>query len=102
MKKNFYYHPWVMLKRELSARKWKQTDLAKLIWISKCYVNDIVSWKKNFTPRLAFLIWKALWTWAEIWLNLQNSYDLWIIDNDKEMKKEAKMIEIRAKELQLA
>ncbi|MDR3169863.1 MAG: HigA family addiction module antidote protein [Candidatus Peribacteria bacterium] len=73
--------------RELEERGWSQVYFAKLLGINKSEVNNIIHGRKNLTPRLALRISSAFSTSIEMWLNLQNMYDVGQINkNKKEME----------------
>ena len=77
------YHPGVYILEELRARGWSQAKFAELLGISKAEVNDIIKGRRNITARLAVRIGEAFWTSADIWMKLQNIYDIYLVRNDK-------------------
>lgn len=91
-------HPGEYLKMELEARGLKQKDFAEILNISKEEVSFIVNGKRNITPRLAARIGQAFETGAEIWINAQIAYDLWLVRQNKEEKKILNLIPKRMAE----
>ena len=53
-----------------------QTRLAKEINTTFRTVNEIVNEKRNISPEMAIKLSRYFGTSAEVWLNLQNQYDL--------------------------
>lgn len=96
------YHPWEDLLEEIEERGWSQKDFAKLLWVSTVEVNDLIRGRRNITPRLASRIGEAFGTSAEVWLGLQNMYDLYTLSTNKIEVKELKAIQTRKQELALA
>src|SRR3990172_7175305 len=56
-----------------------QTRLAKGINATFRTVNEIVNEKRNISPEMAIKLSRYFKTSAELWLNLQNQYDLYRI-----------------------
>lgn len=72
--KNLYLEPL-----ELSA-----TKLAEAIGVSRKAVSQIINEHKSVTPEMAIRLSQAFPnTSPQFWLNLQNSYDLWKIKQEK-------------------
>jgi addiction module HigA family antidote len=54
------------------------TELAKVLGVSRKAVSNIVNEHKSVTPEMALRLSRALPnTSPEFWLNLQKNYDLW-------------------------
>jgi len=70
------FPPGEYLRDELSARGWSQGDFARIIGRPLQVVNEIINNKKRITVETAKAIALALGTSPELWLNLQNYYDL--------------------------
>ncbi len=70
------FHPGEYLRDELEARGWTQTQFAKIIGRPVQLVNGIINGKTAVTAQTAKEIAAAFGTSAEVWLNLQSSYDL--------------------------
>ena len=77
-------HPWEYLADALKAKWRSQTELSEIIGISRFEINDIIKWRRNITPRIAFRLWEAFWNSWSTRLNLQNLYDLSILEQNQE------------------
>ena len=95
-------HPWEYLLDALKSKWWSQTELSEIIWISRFEINDIIKWRRNITPRIAFRLWEAFWNSWSTWLNLQNLYDLSILEQSKEEIEQRKFIRQKVWELAYA
>ena len=71
------FPPGEHLREELEACGWKQSYLARIIGRPLQMVNEIINGRKRITAETAKEIGLALGTSAEVWINLQVSYDLW-------------------------
>lgn len=78
------YHPWEQIGEELEARWVTQSDFAKMIGITRFEVNNLIRGRRNITPRLAVKIWDAFGTSAQVWLGLQNMYDLYMLQESND------------------
>jgi HTH-type transcriptional regulator/antitoxin HigA len=70
------FPPGDFIREELQARGWTQSDLARVLGRPLQAVNEIINGKKRITAETAKALGLALGTGPEVWLNLQNSYDL--------------------------
>ena len=86
------FHPWEYLADALEAKWRTQIKLSEIIWISKFEINDIIKWRRNITPRIAFRLWEAFWNSGSTRLNLQNMYDLYQIEHNKQEVEQSKKI----------
>jgi len=71
------FPPGEFLREELEAREWSQMDLAEILGVSHRLVNEIVVGKRAVTPETAMGLAAALDTSAQLWLNLEASYQLY-------------------------
>jgi HTH-type transcriptional regulator/antitoxin HigA len=71
------FPPGEFLRDELDERGWTQADFAQIIDRPTTLVNDIVSGKRRLSPEIAQEIGAALGTSADLWMNLESSYQLW-------------------------
>ena len=71
------FPPGEFLLEELEARGWSQVDLADILGKDSKTVNEIVLGKRRVTPDMARLLSQALGTGANVWLNLENAYQLY-------------------------
>ena len=71
-------HPGEILNEEfLKPLGVTQSEFAKHFGWSHAKINEIVNGKRGISPEVALSLSDALGTSAELWLNLQKSYDLW-------------------------
>jgi addiction module HigA family antidote len=77
-------HPGEVLKEEfLEPLNITQTKLAKDINSSFRSVNELINQKRGITVEMALKLAKYFNTTAQLWLNLQNEYDLYRVSNKK-------------------
>ena len=77
-------HPGEILKEEfLKPLNISQTTLAKKLHTSFRAINEIVNQKRGITIDMALRLSKFFGTTPQLWLNLQNSYDLYKISQKK-------------------
>lgn len=75
-----------------------QEDLAKRLGISRRRINEIIRGHREITPDTALRLSKAFRVSPELWLNLQQRYNLWTIARDSKKRKQYTAIKpIRAK-----
>jgi len=79
-------HPGKLLKEELIERGITQQKFAHMIKRPLKTVSLIINGKKSITAETAYDFEKALGASAELWLNLQNGYDLFICKQRREQK----------------
>ena len=72
------YPPGLYLREELEARGWTQRQFAQVIGRPLQTVNQIIQGRKEITPQTALELSAALGTSAELWLNLETGYRLWL------------------------
>ena len=71
-------HPGGILKRHyMEPLSLTVTELASVLGISRKTLSKIVNERGDITPEMALRLSKAFKTTPELWLNLQQSYDLW-------------------------
>jgi len=76
--------PGEMLKEEfLAPLGLTQRQLADHIGVEIKTINRFINGKTSLTPLLALKLSAAFGTTPEFWMNLQNSSDLWEIQNSK-------------------
>jgi len=77
-------HPGEILKEEfLEPLNITQTKLAKDLNTSFRAINELVNQKRGITIEMALKLAKYFNTSAQLWLNLQNEYDLYRISLKK-------------------
>ena len=70
------FPPGQFIREELEARGWTQTDLARVIGRPVQLVNEIIRAKKRITAITAKELGAAFGTGPELWLNLENTWQL--------------------------
>lgn len=75
------FPPGEFLKDELEARNWTQEELSEIMGRPLNLVNDLITGKRGVTPETAMQLGEALGTGAELWLNLENQYQLFKVKN---------------------
>ena len=77
-------HPGEILKEEfLIPMGITQTRLAEALHTSFRAINELVNEKRGITVEMALRLSKYFGTSPELWLNLQNSYDLYNVAQKK-------------------
>ncbi|WP_168581659.1 HigA family addiction module antitoxin [Gephyromycinifex aptenodytis] len=94
--------PGDVLAEELEAREWSQADFADIIDRPAQLVSAIVAGKKSITPETATQIAAALGTSAQMWLNLQDSYDLALMARDPAARGKLDEVRLRSEMNDLA
>jgi addiction module HigA family antidote len=70
-------HPGELLREDiLPALNKPKAEVARLLEISRQTLYDILAEKQDVTPAMALRIGKLTGTSPEMWLNIQQSYDL--------------------------
>jgi len=71
-------HPGGILKRlYLEPLNLSVVDLARALDVSRKSVSKLVNQRGSVTPEMALRLSIALRTTPQLWLNLQQNYDLW-------------------------
>ena len=71
-------HPGGLLKRHyMEPLSLTVSDLAETLGVSRKTLSKIVNERGAITPEMALRLSRAFNTTPELWLNLQQSYDLW-------------------------
>jgi len=77
-------HPGEILKAEfLDALGLTQVELAKALNTTFRTINEIINTKRNLSPEMALKLSKYFGTSVELWLNLQNQYDIYKVMEKK-------------------
>ena len=77
-------HPGEILKEEfLEPLNISQTKLAKELHTSFRAINKLVNAKRDITTEMALKLAKFFGTTPQLWLNLQNSYNLYKVSKKK-------------------
>jgi addiction module HigA family antidote len=71
-------HPGELIREDLLGETGiSQTQLAKLMGVSRRTVSEIVHERRKVTPDIAFRLAKVFNSTPEMWLNMQQAVDLW-------------------------
>jgi addiction module HigA family antidote len=77
-------HPGEILQKEfMEPLGLTQVQLAKELNTTFRTINEIINEKRNISPEMAIRLARYFGTSEELWLNLQNQYDLYIIKKKK-------------------
>lgn len=77
-------HPGAILKNDfLEPLGLSQTTLAKGLNTTFRTVNELVNEKRNISPEMAIRLSRFFGTSVELWLNLQNQFDIYRISTRK-------------------
>jgi len=77
-------HPGEILKEEfLVPLEMTQSHLAKALHTSFRAINELVNEKRGITIEMALKLSKYFGTTPQLWLNLQNQYDLYRVSVKK-------------------
>ena len=89
-------HPGELIKRQyLEPLNITITDFADILNVSRKTVSEIVNEQASVTPNIALRLATALQTSPELWLNLQQKYDLWCAANESESWKDIAPINLQ-------
>ena len=82
MKTRHPTHPGGTLKRHyLETLNLTVSELAKSLGVSRKTLSRIVNEHGSITPDMALRLSKAFSTTPQLWLNLQQNYDLWHVSH---------------------
>jgi HTH-type transcriptional regulator/antitoxin HigA len=70
------FPPGEILRDELEARGWSQSDFAEIMGRPPATVSDLVSGRRSISPEMARGLAAALGTSPEFWMNLDATYQL--------------------------
>lgn len=78
-------HPGEILKKEfMEPLRISQSQLAKELNTTFRTINEIINEKRNISPEMAIKLARYFGTSEELWLNLQNQYDLFMVKKKKQ------------------
>lgn len=78
----------VLLYEYLEPLGLKINDLAEMLNVHRNSVSALVNNNRKLTPDMAFRLSVVFDTSVEFWLNLQNSVDIWEVENDARTQEE--------------
>lgn len=90
------------LAEELDARGWSQQDFAAVLGRPVQFVSEVITGKREITRESAAQIGAALGTSADLWLNLQDTYLLWLQSQDAQLQASIDEVRTRARLRELA
>jgi HTH-type transcriptional regulator / antitoxin HigA len=70
------FPPAVFIRDELKARGWTQRRFAAILGRPQQFVSDLLRAKRSITPQTALELAAAFDTSAQLFMNLQQSWDL--------------------------
>ncbi len=71
-------HPGELIREDLLPETgMSQVRLARLMGVSRRTVSEIVNERRRVTPDIAFRLARVFNSTPEMWLNMQQSLDLW-------------------------
>ena len=89
------FAPGEYIREEIDARGWTQLDLAEILGRPPQAVSEIITGKRSITPDMARALGDAFGTSAQLWLNLESSYQLSrVSDKDDSVSRKAKLYEV--------
>ena len=88
-------HPGGILKRHyLESLNLTVSELAKSLGVSRKTLSMIVNEHGSITPDMALRLSKAFSTTPQLWLNLQQNYDLWHVSQKSQEWKTVETIAV--------
>lgn len=78
----------VLLYEYLEPLNLKINDLAEMLNVHRNSVSALVNNNRKLTPDMAFRLAVVFDTTPSFWLNLQNSVDVWEVENDARTQEE--------------
>jgi addiction module antidote protein, HigA family len=76
-------HPGELIKKEyIEPLSLTVTALAERLGISRKTLSSIINERAGITPEMALRLSRAFSTNAELWLNMQKTYDLWVAERE--------------------
>ena len=86
-------HPGGILKRQyLEPLQMSVTDLAKALRVSRKTISKVLNERGAVTPEMALRLSRAFDTTPQLWLNLQQNFDLWAAARESKDWKEIKKL----------
>ena len=86
-------HPGRILKNQhLNPMAISLTDLAEILGVSRKTLSKIVNERGAITPEMALRLSRAFNTTPDLWLGLQQEYDLWHAIHDSKGWRKVKVV----------
>jgi len=71
-------HPGELIREDLLPETGiSQTELARLMGVSRRTISEVIHERRRLTPDIAFRLAKVFNSTSEMWLNMQQAVDLW-------------------------
>jgi addiction module HigA family antidote len=71
-------HPGELIREDLLPETGiSQTDLARLMGVSRRTISEVIHERRRLTPDIALRLAKVFNSTSEMWLNMQQAVDLW-------------------------
>ena len=77
------FPPGEIIREELEARGWTQSDLAEILGRPLVLVNEIVTGRRAITPETARGLGDAFGVDPQFFLNLESAYRLWRVETNR-------------------
>mgnify|MGYP002626334454 FL=1 len=72
-------HPGEVLKElYLKPLQFTVTDVAKALGVTRKALSELANGRAGISTQMALRLGKAFGTTPELWLNMQQNYDLWL------------------------
>lgn len=68
------FPPGDLIREELDARGWTQTDLAEILGRPMRVVSEVLAGKKAITPEIAQGLGEVFGVGAQFWLNMEREW----------------------------
>jgi HTH-type transcriptional regulator/antitoxin HigA len=89
------FPPGEFIKDELEARQWTQDVLSDITGIPAPVISNIIKGKRAISVEIASQLAAAFGTTAQLWMNLETSYQLWSeTKSDNEVSRKARLYEL--------
>ena len=90
------FPPGEFIKEEIEARGWSQVEFAEILGRPPRLVSELIAGKRAVTPETARGLGQAFGTSAQLWMNLEGSYQLskTVHDGSNSISRRAKLYEI--------
>ena len=88
------FPPGEFIKEELEARGWTQEDLAEIMGRQSSIISGLVNGKRVVSPDIASDLAAAFGTTAQLWMNLETAYQLFVENRISEaVRRKARLFE---------
>ncbi|MGA9128173.1 MAG: HigA family addiction module antitoxin [Terracidiphilus sp.] len=90
------FPPGEFIREEIEARGWSQVEFAEILGRPPRLVSELIAGKRAVTPETARGLAQAFGTSAQLWMNLESSYQLSKVvhDGSNSISRRAKLYEI--------